>query len=190
MNRPTLSFAQRVDDAIARSRSSANPLPDRIVNPVSLTDVQAASLEDSEDWLSLDEQGLEDILQARQSKGGGLLGDSDMEDSSDDDEDEDDMEGVEGGDQDGKSKQEKEEERKARKVAKKLEQMAGKVENFVEGRGAASGALFDECVLRWLARMEDAADRNATLAASGRTTKTRTRTSTCPRCRQRSARRG
>ncbi|KAJ8296593.1 Protein ecdysoneless [Rhodotorula toruloides] len=143
-DRPTLSFAQRVDDAIARARSSPNPLPDRIANPVSLTDEQAAALEDSEDWLSLDEQGLEDILQARQGKGGGLLGDSDLEDSSDDGEDEDEMEGVEGGEQSGKSKQEKEEERKARKVAKKLEQMAGRVENFVEGRGAASGALFDD----------------------------------------------
>ncbi|BGP29278.1 hypothetical protein JCM10296v2_001016 [Rhodotorula toruloides] len=139
-DRPTLSFAQRVDVAIARARSLSNPLPDRIANPVSLTDEQAAALEDSEEWLSLDEQGLEDILQARQGKGGGLLGDGDLEDSSDDDE----MEGVEGGEQGAKSKAEKEEERKARKVAKKLEQMAGKVESFVEGRGAASGALFDD----------------------------------------------
>ncbi|BGP22074.1 SGT1 family protein [Rhodotorula toruloides] len=143
-NEPTLSFAQRVDDAISRARSWSNPMHNRIANPVFLTDKQAAALEDSEEWLSLDEQGLEDILHARQGKGGGLLGDSDLEDSSDDEDNEEGMEGVEGGKQGAKSKQEKEEERKARKVAKKLEQMAGKVENFVEGRGAASGALFDD----------------------------------------------
>lgn len=148
--RPTLSFAQRVDEAIARARSQPDPLSERIDDPSALTADRLAELEDSEDWLSLDEQGLESILSARSSRKGAMLGDSDLEDSSDEDEDEDGneddedrqdgMTGVEG----GKSAQEKLEEKKARKAAKRLEAMAGKVQDFVEGRGAVSGALFDE----------------------------------------------
>lgn len=154
-SRPTLSFAQRVDDAVARARANPSPLPNRITDPASLSAADAAKLEDSEEWLSLDEQGLEDILSARSSRKtpGAMLGDSDLEDSDDDDDDEDDeeeageggegMQGVEG----GRSAQEKAEEKKARKAAKRLEAMAGKVQDFVEGRGAVSGALFDEYVL-------------------------------------------
>lgn len=156
--RPTLSFAQRVDDAVARARVSPSPLANRITDPASLSAADAANLEDSEEWLSLDEQGLEDILSARSSRKttGAMLGDSDLEEDSDDDEDEDDddeekgqgeggdgMQGVEG----SRTAQEKAEEKKARKAAKRLEAMAGKVQDFVEGRGAVSGALFDEYVL-------------------------------------------
>ncbi|GAA5978983.1 hypothetical protein JCM10908_002758 [Rhodotorula pacifica] len=150
-NRPTLSFAQRVDDAVARARAGPTPLANRIADPTNLSAADAAELEDSEDWLSLDEQGLEDILSARSSKKGpgAMLGDSDLEDSDDDDVDDEDgeggdgMQGVEEG-EGGKTKQEKAEERRARKAAKRLEAMAGKVEDFVEGRGAVSGALFDD----------------------------------------------
>ncbi|GAA5860390.1 hypothetical protein JCM3774_000403 [Rhodotorula dairenensis] len=150
-DRPTLSFAQRVDEAVVRARAGSCPLADRIGNPAALSTAKAAELEDSEEWLSLDEQGLEDILSARSSRKapGAMLGDSDLEDSSEDDGDDeqaagaggdDGMEGVEG----GRTAQEKAEEKKARKAARRLEAMAGKVEDFVQGRGAVSGALFDD----------------------------------------------
>lgn len=152
--RPTLSFAQRVDDAVARARATPSPLANRITDSASLSAADATKLEDSEEWLSLDEQGLEDILSARSSRktAGAMLGDSDLEDSDDDDDVDDDedeegggdgMQGVEG----GRTAHEKAEEKKARKAAKRLEAMAGKVHDFVEGRGAVSGALFDEYVL-------------------------------------------
>ncbi|GAA5959919.1 hypothetical protein JCM8115_004905 [Rhodotorula mucilaginosa] len=150
-NRPTLSFAQRVDDAVARARATPSPLANRITDSASLSAADATKLEDSEEWLSLDEQGLEDILSARSSRktAGAMLGDSDLEDSDDDDDVDDDedeegggdgMQGVEG----GRTAHEKAEEKKARKAAKRLEAMAGKVHDFVEGRGAVSGALFDD----------------------------------------------
>ncbi|BGP37130.1 hypothetical protein JCM10449v2_001034 [Rhodotorula kratochvilovae] len=140
--RPTLPFAQRVDAAVARARALPSPLLARIADPGALTAEEAAALEDSEEWMALDEQGLEEIL-ASKSSGGGALGDSDLEES-DDEEDEDGdegagMEGVEGGKEPTAA-----EDRKARKVARRLEEMAGKVEDFVQGRGAASGALFDD----------------------------------------------
>lgn len=192
--RPTLSFAQRVDDAVARARAGPSPpLANRIADPASLSAADAAKLEDSEEWLSLDEQGLEDILSARSSRktAGAMLGDSDLEDSDDDDDDDeeeeeggDGMQGVEG----GRTAQEKAEEKKARKAAKRLEAMAGKVQDFVEGRGAVSGALFDEYVLAFRNSATRPphtalANRLCVLPASKmakRTTRT-TRTSTCPR---------
>ncbi|GAA5932072.1 hypothetical protein JCM3775_004233 [Rhodotorula graminis] len=180
-NRSERPFAQRVDEAVSRARaalssstttstatsssSTSTPLPllTRIVHPASLTPQAASALEDAEDWMALDEQGLEEILATKSSarSGGAQLGDSDLEDESDeDDEDEDEagagraqgdgMEGVEGGSSSGagtggsKSARERAEDRKARKVARRLEDMAGKVEDFVHGRGAASGALFDD----------------------------------------------
>lgn len=110
--------------------------------------------------MALDEQGLEDLLASRAgagtrstAKGGGQLGDSDLEDEDEEDDEEDGEDEDEGGRGQGmegverdKGARESAEDRKARRVAQRLEEMAGKVEQFVEGRGAASGALFDECV--------------------------------------------
>ncbi|GAA5854531.1 hypothetical protein JCM9279_000833 [Rhodotorula babjevae] len=165
-------FAQRVDEAIERARAALTssspsssstatlPLSTRITNPASLTPQAAAELEDNEDWMALDEQGLEEILATKSSarSGGAQLGDSDLEDDEEEDEDDDEeegrargdgMEGVESGSSAGAgagpaSARERAEDRKARKVAQRLEEMAGKVEDFVQGRGAASGALFDD----------------------------------------------
>jgi len=102
-------------------------------------------LESSEDWLNIDEAGLEDILRARTA---GDVGNTRFEEEgfSDDDEGEEMDEDEEGGKM--KSKEEKEEERKGRKAAKELERMAGKVEDFVQGRGTVQGAVFDEYVPR------------------------------------------
>ncbi|GJN87800.1 hypothetical protein Rhopal_000755-T1 [Rhodotorula paludigena] len=141
-DRPKLSFAQRVDDAISRARSRPQPLPSRVANPAALTPEAAAVLEDPEDWLALDEQGLEDLLQARQGKSGAQLGDSDLEsDDASDDEDEEGDDKMQGG---SEEKIKAAEEKKARKAARRLEEMAGKVEDFVQGRGAMDGALFDD----------------------------------------------
>lgn len=79
------------------------------------------------------------MLQSR-GPGKGGLGDLD-EDFSDDEEEEDDEQGGEGK---GKETQEAREERAARRVARRLEGMASKVEEFVEGRGAVDGAQFSE----------------------------------------------
>ncbi|GAA5916022.1 hypothetical protein JCM8208_007488 [Rhodotorula glutinis] len=174
-NRSERPFAQRVDEAISRARAALSspptsssspaslPLSTRIAHPASLTPEAASALEDAEDWMALDEQGLEEILATKSSArgGGAQLGDSDLEDEDDDDEEDDEeeegegraqgdgMEGVEGGSSSGagggpKGPRERAEDRKARKVARRLEEMAGKVEDFVQGRGAASGALFDD----------------------------------------------
>ncbi|GAA6029922.1 hypothetical protein JCM8097_009170 [Rhodosporidiobolus ruineniae] len=147
--RPTLSFAQRVDDASSLARSRPPPhLPQRLSVPSDLPttaeEAQKRGLESSEGWMMLDEQGLEELLASREGgrgKGGvGGLGDSDFEDSSDGESDDEDeggggkMEGVEGA----------EAEKKARKAARRLEEMASRVEEFVEGRGAVQGALFDD----------------------------------------------
>ncbi|GAA5914204.1 hypothetical protein JCM6882_004750 [Rhodosporidiobolus microsporus] len=143
--RPTLSFAQRVDDAIARARLAPPPLlPSRLTAPASsLSASQLQQLEDSEEWMALDEQGLEELLASREGGGGrggfGGLGDSDLEDS---DEEEDDDEEELGGEEGEKGS--KEDEKRARKAAKKLEAMAARVGEFVEGRGAVQGAMFDD----------------------------------------------
>ncbi|GAA6015651.1 hypothetical protein JCM10207_008160 [Rhodosporidiobolus poonsookiae] len=142
--RPTLSFAHRLDAAVARSRLRPSPLSQRITSPTSLAGLDAPALaqqgwEDSEGWMALDEQGLEEILRERE---GGGLGESDLEDDDEDAEEEGEgMQGVEGA---ARTRPEREEERKARKVARRLEEMAGKVEQFVEGRGAVQGALFED----------------------------------------------
>lgn len=127
-DRSSVSFAQRVDEAIARSKSRAVPLPTRVTE---LLDPQSAlALEGSEAWLSLDEQGFEEMLK---SKGPGAEGLGDLSDDNEDESEDD--EGEVG---------EEEAERKARKVAKKLEDMANKVQEFVQGRGAVDGAEFSE----------------------------------------------
>lgn len=96
-------------------------------------------MEDDEDWLALDEEGFEEMLRSRGPGAGGLeheLDDSDDEDG--DDESEDGMEGIEG------EAAEMAEQRKAERLAKRMQEMAGKVEEFVEGRGGVDGAEFDE----------------------------------------------
>lgn len=97
------------------------------------------ALEGSEEWLVVDEDGLEGMLRER-GPGAGGLGESDLEDESDDDDDDGDepMEGVESESMEAKEK------RKAEKVAKRLAGMAGKVEEFIHGRGAVDGAEFSE----------------------------------------------
>jgi len=135
-SRKTRSFAQRADDAITAARAASPPLPNRITGH--LTPAATAALESDEGFLSLDEQGLEDLLQSRGPGKGGLGSlDSDFSDFSDSDEEAD-------GEGKAKPTQEQREERQARRVARKLEGMAGKVEEFVEGRGAVDGAQFSE----------------------------------------------
>lgn len=131
MDRSSVSFAQRVDEAIARSKLRAIPLPTRVTE---LLDSQAAlALEGSEAWLSLDEQGFEEMLK---SKGPGAEGLGDLSDDEEDDSDDEDGEVGKEGEEEG--------DRKARKVARKLEDMASKVQEFVQGRGAVDGAEFSE----------------------------------------------
>lgn len=91
----------------------------------------ALALESSESWLTLDEQGFEELLKSRGPGEGGL---EDLEGFSDD---EDEEEG-------GAKTERTAEEQQAREVARKLEGMAEQVENFVQGRGALDGAEFDE----------------------------------------------
>lgn len=126
-----------MDEAIARARASSPSLPNRIIS--SLPSTASRALEDSEDWLSLDEEGLEDMLRAR-GPGEDGLGDLDLSDD-DEEEESDDEEGMEGVEVEGGDK---EEERKAKKMARTLQGMAGKVEEFIHGRGAVDGAEFSE----------------------------------------------
>jgi len=93
--------------------------------------------------LNIDEAGLEDILRARTAGDGQNTRFEEEGFSSDDAEDMDEEDDEEGG---KKTKEEKEEEKKGRKAARRLEMMAGKVEDFVQGRGTVQGAVFDECV--------------------------------------------
>ncbi|KAL8276826.1 hypothetical protein RQP46_010757 [Phenoliferia psychrophenolica] len=136
--RSNKSFAQRVDEAIQRAKSLPLPsqLPSQLPRQSAGTDT---ALEGSEEWLVVDEDGLEDMLR-RRGPGAGGLGESDLEDESDESEEEgeDGMEGVEG------VGMEEKERRKAERVAKKLEGMAGKVEEFIHGRGAVDGAEFSD----------------------------------------------
>lgn len=129
----SISFAQRVDEAIARARSC--PL-DRILSP--LSSAAALALEDGQEWLSLDEMGFEEMLKGR-GPGKGGLGDLDDEELDTSESEGEGMEGVE-----GEGEEERKEERKAKRAARKLEGMASKVEEFVQGRGAVDGAEFSE----------------------------------------------
>lgn len=128
------SFAQRVDEAVARAKESGT-LARKLASG-------QLGEEDNTAWMTMDEQGLEDILAQRRSRGGlGFDDEDDLEDSDDDDghEDDDDEE------MRGVSKEEKKSAaRTARKVARELETMAGRVEDFVHGRGALEGAEFEE----------------------------------------------
>lgn len=80
------------------------------------------------------------MLASRGPRGGDAVDDEDYLEDSDLDEDEDENDGMEGI---GKSEK-KAANRTARKVARELETMAGRVEDFVHGRGALEGAEFDE----------------------------------------------
>lgn len=142
--RPTLSFAQRVDEAITRAKSRTNPVSNRIESPATLTEekVKSLGLEDSEEWLQIDQAGLEEILKSREG-GGNSFEDEGFSSDEDGLDVEDEMDEGEGKGAE-KTKEEREEERKNRKAAKRLEEMAGKVEDFVQGRGAVQGAVFDE----------------------------------------------
>ncbi|GAA5832891.1 hypothetical protein JCM3766R1_007079 [Sporobolomyces carnicolor] len=137
-NSPKLSFAQRVDEAIARARSRPDALSDRIESPATLTEdkFKALGLEDSEAWLEIDQAGFEEILRSREG-GAGTLEEEGFSDSEDDASETEEHAGV-------KSQEERDEERKNRRAAKQLEAMAGKVEDFVQGRGAVQGAVFDD----------------------------------------------
>lgn len=136
------SFAERVDRAIARARAREGVLHGRRVRGV-LDEQRLREMEDDEAWLAMDEQGLEALLRERGPGEGGLQGEdllSDEELPSDEEDDEEGgekMEGVE-------DERTRREERRASKVARELQGMAGKVEEFVEGRGAVDGAEFDE----------------------------------------------
>jgi hypothetical protein len=101
--------------------------------------VKALGLEDSESWLEIDQAGLEEILRSREGAGGSLEEEGFSDSDGDDGEDE-----MEDGEKTRKTKEERDEERRNRKAAKQLEQMAGKVEDFVQGRGTVQGAVFDE----------------------------------------------
>lgn len=100
--------------------------------------MKALGLEDSESWLEIDQAGLEEILRSREGGGGGSFEDDDFSDSDGDDREGEGMDEV-------KTKEERDEEKRNRKAAKQLEEMAGKVEDFVQGRGTVQGAVFDEC---------------------------------------------
>ncbi|KAK4703798.1 hypothetical protein P7C70_g2422, partial [Phenoliferia sp. Uapishka_3] len=98
LNSSTLSFAQRVDEAITRRLL----LPTSLQLPTQLflqSPPLDASLVSSEDWLIVDEDGLEDMLRQK-GPGAGGLGESDLEESSDEEEsdgEEGGMDGVESG---------------------------------------------------------------------------------------------
>ncbi|ORY54998.1 SGT1 protein-domain-containing protein [Leucosporidium creatinivorum] len=147
-NRP--SFATRLTTALSHSSSL---LPNRLTAPLPSPSALLA-LESPTDWLQIDEQGLESLLASRGPGGEGLgtddlLSDDELPSDSDSDgegEGEGErMEGVEGGEeQQGESRKKSEEDKKAERMAKRLKEMAGKVEQFVEGRGAVDGAEFDD----------------------------------------------
>lgn len=105
--RPTPSFAQRVDEAISRARSASNLLSSRIDNPATLPESKAQEMESSEDWLNIDEAGLEDILRARGTGNGQSTRFEEEGFSSDDDMDDEEEDGEEGAKK--KTKEEKEE---------------------------------------------------------------------------------
>ncbi|KAI5479487.1 SGT1 family protein [Pseudohyphozyma bogoriensis] len=131
----TMSFAQRVDLAIAAALAATPLLPTRIVTQ--LPQAELKGLEDTEEWLTLNEDEFEEILKR---SGPGEEGLEEFSDDDEDDEDNDeDMEGVEGGEKKGVRMGSREE-----RMAKRLEEMAGKVEDFVEGRGGVEGAEFDD----------------------------------------------
>lgn len=127
------SFAQRVDEAIERSLAHPAPLPRAVTAPLPLA--EASALESSEAFLTLDEQNFEEMLRSRGPGTGGL----------------DDLEGFgegEGYDEamgrDEEGAPDDDEQREAREIARKLQGMAGKVEEFVLGEGALAGAEFEE----------------------------------------------
>ncbi|EPQ60986.1 SGT1-domain-containing protein [Gloeophyllum trabeum ATCC 11539] len=117
--------ARREDDA---TRPSFAEIVSSAISQAREDDVQsAAGSEDSDDWLNIDAASFDDMLQ--NVAGGDSKPDQSQGDAMQIDQ-------TESG--------ELEEERIARKQAEKLEQLAKKVGEFVEGQGDLSGARFAE----------------------------------------------
>lgn len=102
------SFSSQVDEALLNKT-----LPDR-----------SNESEDSDDWLNVDAQEFEEMLETTYNKSKAKL-------SSDSN----------AMDVDG---QESAEDRLASQQAKQLKDLASKVEDFIEGEGDVEGALFNE----------------------------------------------
>ncbi|SGY66455.1 BQ5605_C004g02676 [Microbotryum silenes-dioicae] len=145
------SFAQRVEEAISRTRSriqcfGSSRIEKKVLRKRVEEDVvRDWGLEDSEHWLGLDQDGLEELLRGK----AGFEGeDEEMFGSSDDDDDEEEEDGErEGGKMKvdfGEVSMDKEEQRRAKKAARKLGRMAGQVEKFLEGKGSVQGATFED----------------------------------------------
>jgi hypothetical protein len=120
-----VSFANQVNEAIARSSASEEGLCD------------SQSDEDVDDWLAINANDFDDMLEQTMAKGRGANTkrmDVAMADSQTD---------VDG---DGLASGAGEEER-AQQQASRLQDLAKKVGDFVEGKGDLEGARFTECVL-------------------------------------------
>ncbi|GAA5924061.1 uncharacterized protein JCM15063_005536 [Sporobolomyces koalae] len=141
-NSPQLSFAQKVDEAIARAKSRPTALAQRVQNPVTLSEdkVRELHLEDSEAWLEIDQADLENILRSREPN---KFEEEGFSDEESDGEEVNDAMNI-GEETRPKTREEREEDRRNRRAAKQLEDMAGKVEDFVQGRGTVQGAVFDD----------------------------------------------
>ncbi|SCV72719.1 BQ2448_4256 [Microbotryum intermedium] len=142
-NTPT--FAQRVEEAISRTRKrietfGSHKLEKRVVRTrVEEVVAQRMGLEDGEEWLSLDQDGLEELLRAKR---GFEEEDEEMFGSSDEEEDEED--GSKMNVDFDEVSMDKEEHVRAKKAARKLNRMAGQVEKFLQGKGSVQGATFED----------------------------------------------
>lgn len=114
------SPAKIIDD-LREARKAAAP------NSAPQQDVDLS--EDSDDWLYIDQNRLEDMLK---SKSGASKPDRAEENGMD----------VDTGN--GEQAEEDEDEKLAREQAKRLQSMAEKFQGFIEGEGSVEGALFDE----------------------------------------------
>ncbi|KAM0788022.1 hypothetical protein ACM66B_006221 [Microbotryomycetes sp. NB124-2] len=140
-------FVQRMDEAIERAKARLPlSLSHRVTGSTLPSRDELSSLEDSETWLSLTEEGLENILSSKGRRNGFEEEFSDDEDEESVEEEEDDQgmrDSSHGPKADGLGR-EKAEDRKAQRMAKQLERMAGKVEEFVQGKGSLEGAEFSD----------------------------------------------
>ncbi|KAK4052046.1 hypothetical protein OIV83_002340 [Microbotryomycetes sp. JL201] len=141
-------FAQRVDEAIERAKQRTPLLSHRITGQKMPSRTDLSKLEDSEEWLSLTEDGLENILRTKGTNGFDEDFSDDDDDDDDGDEDEkderDDMQGVRDSKDRENRRGEKAADQRAQRMAKHLEQLAGKVEEFVQGKGSLEGAEFSD----------------------------------------------
>jgi hypothetical protein len=104
------SFASQVDEAIGQLQAEPKFLD---------------APEDSDDWLNVDAEGFEQMLEASRAK----------------------LHGNETKDPNGMDVDESPEDRIASEQAKRLKDLASKVENFIEGEGDVEGARFEEYVI-------------------------------------------